>query len=119
MTESILESIKEKVGIKDPTITAFDSEILMDINMAFAILTRIGLPPESGFRVEDKETTWDEIIGDDPRLECVKEYVAIQVKLMFDSNSMSNSMIDIYKERANELEYTIITIVDPDPLNED
>ena len=117
MTDSILDSIKEKVGIKDTSIKAFDSEIIMDINMAFGFLNRIGVGPKVGYKIEDAENTWDEFIGDaDPRLESVKEYVAIQVKLMFDSNSMSNAMVEIYKQHANEIEYTLMVSVDPDPL---
>lgn len=117
MTDSILSSIKEKVGIKDTEIIAFDSELIMDINMAIGFLTRIGVGPETGYRIENHKNTWDELIGDDdPRLEPAKEYVAIQTKLMFDSNSMSNAMIEIYKERAHEIEYTLTTVVDPDPL---
>lgn len=117
MTDSILDSIKEKVGIKDPSITAFDSEIVMDINMAFSFLTRIGVGPETGYRIEDSTNTWDEFIGTvDPRLECVKEYVALQVKLIFDSSTMSNAMVEIYKDHIHELEWTLTTTVDPDPL---
>lgn len=117
MTDSILDSIKEKVGIKDNSIKAFDSEIIMDINMAFSFLNRIGVGPENGYRIEDSTNTWDEFINDeDPRLEAAKEYVALQVKLMFDSTSMSGSMIDIYKEHLREIEYTLIVAIDPDPL---
>lgn len=117
MTDSILDSIKEKVGIKNPDITAFDSEIIMDINMAFSFLNRIGVGPDKGYRIEDENNTWDEFIGtEDPRLESVKEYVALQVKLIFDSSTMSNAMIEIYKDHIHELEYTLLVCVDPDPL---
>ena len=117
MTDSILDSIKEKVGIKDKNIKAFDSEIIMDINMAFGFLNRIGVGPENGYKIEDSSNTWDEFIDvDDPRLEIAKEYVALQVKLMFDSTSMSGAMTDIYKEHLREIEYTLIVSIDPDPL---
>lgn len=117
MTDSILNSIKEKVGIKDPDITAFDSELIMDINMAFGFLLRIGVGPETGYRIEDDGNTWDEFIGDsDPRLETVKEYIALQVKLIFDSSTMSNAMVEIYKDHIHEIEWTLTTVVDPDPL---
>lgn len=120
MTDSILESIKEKVGIKSPDITAFDSEIIMDINMAFSFLTRIGVGPETGYRIEDENNTWDEFIGEiDPRLEAVKEYVALQVKIIFDSSTMSSAMVEIYKDHIHELEWTLTTIVDPDPLKKE
>jgi len=117
MTDSILTSIKEKVGIKDESITAFDSELIMDINMALNNLTRIGVGPEKGYRIEDESNTWDEFIGDsDPRLESAKEYVALQVKLIFDSQSMSSSMIEIYNQKSDEILYTLSITVDPDPL---
>lgn len=120
MTDSILESIKEKVGIKNPDITAFDSELIMDINMAFSFLNRVGVGPERGYKIEDELNTWDEFIGeDDPRLESVKEYVALQVKLIFDSSTMSNAMVEIYKDHIHELEYTLLVSVDPDPLKKE
>lgn len=120
MTDSILDSIKDKVGIKNPDVTAFDSELIMDINMAFSFLTRIGVGPETGYRIEDADNTWDEFIGDvDPRLESVKEYVALHVKLIFDSSTMSGAMVEIYKDHIKELEWTLTTVVDPDPLKKE
>lgn len=117
MTDSILTSIKEKVGIKSEEITAFDSELIMDINMALNNLTRVGVGPEKGYRIEDADNTWDEFISDDdPRLESAKEYVALQTRLIFDAQSMSNAMIEIYKEKSNEILYTLSITVDPDPL---
>ena len=117
MTDSILNSIKEKVGIKDPNLTAFDSELIMDINMALNNLTRIGVGPEKGFRIEDELDEWSDFIGNtDPRLESAKEYVALQVKLLFDSSSMASSVIEIYKEKSEEILYTLNVTVDPDPL---
>lgn len=117
MTDSILTSIKEKVGIKDKSITAFDSELIMDINMALNNLTRIGVGPERGYRIEDADNTWDEFISEaDPRLESAKEYVALQTKLIFDSQSMSSSMIEIYNQKSDEILYTLSITVDPDPL---
>lgn len=117
MTDSILDSIKEKVGIKSTEITAFDSELIMDINMAIANLTRIGVGPERGFRIEDRLDTWDDFLGvADPRVENAKEYIALQTKLIFDSNAMSGAMIDIYKQKSDEILYTLSVTVDPDPL---
>lgn len=114
MTDSILTSIKEKVGIKSEEITSFDSELIMDINMALNNLTRIGVGPKAGYRIENAENTWNEFIDEnDPRLESAKEYVALQTKLIFDSNSMSSSMIDIYNQKSDEILYTLSITVDP------
>lgn len=119
MSESILESIKKSLGIVDPTLTAFDTEIIMDINMALNNLTRIGVGPDRGFKIESSANTWSEFIGDlDPRLESVKEYILLQTKLLFDSNSMSSAMIEIYNQKSDEMLYTLQVAIDPDPTLE-
>ena len=115
--ESILESVKDAIGIKDPELTAFDSELMIMINMALNNLTRVGVGPETGFKINTKENTWSEFLGEeDPRLESAKEYIVLQTKLLFDSNSMSSSMIDIYTQKSEEILYTLQVTVDPDPL---
>lgn len=115
--ESILDSVKDAIGIKNPELTAFDSELMIMINMALNNLTRIGVGPETGFKISKKENTWSEFLGEeDPRLESAKEYIVLQTKLLFDSNSMSSSMIDIYTQKSEEILYTLQVAVDPDPL---
>lgn len=115
--ESILDSVKDAIGIKDPELTAFDSELMIMINMALNNLTRVGVGPETGFKINKKENTWSEFLGEeDPRLESAKEYIVLQTKLLFDSNSMSSSMIDIYTQKSEEILYTLQVTVDPDPL---
>lgn len=115
--ESILDSVKDAIGIKDPELTAFDSELMIMINMALNNLTRVGVGPETGFKINKKENTWSEFLGEeDPRLESAKEYIVLQTKLLFDSNSMSSSMIDIYTQKSEEILYTLQVVVDPDPL---
>jgi len=115
--ESILDSVKDAIGIKDPELTAFDSELMIMINMALNNLTRVGVGPETGFKINKKENTWSEFLGEeDPRLESAKEYIVLQTKLLFDSNSMSSSMIDIYTQKSEEILYTLQVAVDPDPL---
>lgn len=115
--ESILDSVKDAIGIKDPELTAFDSELMIMINMALNNLTRVGVGPETGFKINKKENTWSEFLGEeDPRLESAKEYIVLQTKLLFDSNSMSSSMIDIYTQKSEEILYTLQVAIDPDPL---
>ena len=115
--ESILDSVKDAIGIKDPELTAFDSELMIMINMALNNLTRVGVGPDTGFKINKKENTWSEFLGEeDPRLESAKEYIVLQTKLLFDSNSMSSSMIDIYTQKSEEILYTLQVAVDPDPL---
>ena len=81
--DSVLTSIKKLLGIAEE-YEHFDSDIVMYINSAFSVLTQLGVGPEEGFRIEDASTTWSEFLYDDPRLEFVKTYIHLKVKLGFD-----------------------------------
>jgi len=80
---SILDSVKKSLNLADD-YTPFDEEIIMHINSVFSTLNELGLGPDEGFMIEDKEPTWDAFLGSDPRLNSVKTYVYLRVKLLFD-----------------------------------
>jgi hypothetical protein len=85
---SILTDVKKVLDI-DESYTAFDLDILMHINTAFANLNQLGIGPVDGsgvllgFEIEDKTTTWDAFITD-PRYNGVKTYIYLQVRSWFD-----------------------------------
>lgn len=110
MTESILTSIKKLLGIMEED-KSFDADLIIFINSAFSILTQIGIGPVSGYRIEDKNDVWSEIIPNDKSLEDIKEYVFIKVKLVFDP-PLSSSTLSAYKETLRELEFRINASVD-------
>lgn len=83
MITSILDSVKKSLNLADD-YTPFDEEIIMHINSVFSTLNELGLGPDEGFMIEDKEPTWDAFLGSDPRLNSVKTYVYLRVKLLFD-----------------------------------
>lgn len=83
MITSILDSVKKSLNLADD-YTPFDEEIIMHINSVFSTLNELGLGPNEGFMIEDKEPTWDAFLGSDPRLNSVKTYVYLRVKLLFD-----------------------------------
>lgn len=104
--ESILTSIKKLLGIGED-YTHFDADIIMHINSVFAVLTQLGVGPSEGFSIEDDLTTWNEFLPDDPRLNTVKSYMYMKVKLLFDPPTGSthaeamNRVISEFEWRLN------------------
>lgn len=116
--ESILTSIKKLLGIT-AECTNFDSDIIMHINSVFLILNQIGVGPSKGYRITDEFNTWNEFISEDnPRLEAVKSYMYMKVKLLFDPPS-SSAVMDSTNRLLNELEWRIQTEVDDSTKGEE
>lgn len=111
--ESILTSIKKLLGIVEE-YEHFDVDIIMHINSAFSVLTQLGVGPEEGFRIEDASAVWSNFLYDDPRLEMVRTYVYLKVKMVFDTNSSSSAVIESINRQIQELEWRINVTVDPD-----
>lgn len=119
MSDSILTSTKKMLGLEDD-YTAFDLDIILHINSALATLTQLGVGPTEGFFIEDKEALWVDLLGTDPRLNSVKQYVFLRVRLVFDPPQTSYA-VEAMKEQIREhewrlnvhMESTIWT--DPDP----
>jgi hypothetical protein len=116
---SILTSVKKILGIAEPYL-AFDPDIIIHINSVFSTLQQLGIGPTEGFAIEDSEATWDEFLGTDLRLNNVKSYMYMRVRMMFDPPTTSY-LIDAMKEQIRELEWRINAYreeegwIDPDP----
>lgn len=108
--ESILTSIKKLLGIEEDYVH-FDADIIMHINSVLSILTQLGVGPSEGYSIKDANATWDEFITNPAKLELVKSYVYLKVRLMFDPPS-SSSAIDSMKQLISELEFRIIVAVE-------
>lgn len=88
MENSILKSVKYVLGI-EPDDESFDNDVLMHINSAFGTLNQLGIGPPDGFEIEDDTTEWSAFLGSDLRLNPVKTYVCLRVRLLFDPPSTS------------------------------
>lgn len=104
--ESILTSIKKLLGI-DAAYTHFDSDIIMHINSVFMTLNQLGVGPSEGFYIEDDTTTWLEYISDLKKLQAVKSYMYLKVKLLFDQATMSSSTASSYERMISEYEWRL------------
>lgn len=115
MTESILLSIRPDVDVYEED-EHFDERLIKEINAAFGVLYQLGVGPASGFRITGAEETWSEFLGDEIRLEMVKDYVSRKVQMVFDP-PQSSVLRDSLKESIAEYEWRLSVM--PDFIRED
>lgn len=109
MSTSILNDVKHNLGLLEGD-TAFDTDVVMMINSAISVLTQLGVGPVEGFEITDTTTQWSDFVND-KRLNTVKSYIYLKVKLMFDPSS-SRFVITALENQIQELEYRINAVVD-------
>lgn len=108
MSDSILISTKKILGIA-ADYDAFDVDIITHINSAFATLTELGIGPVGGFMIVDETTTWDAYLQYDAKLNAVKSYVYLRVRLLFDPPTTSY-LINSLNAQREELEWRLNVI---------
>lgn len=117
MDESILTSIKKLLGIPED-YTHFDSDIVMHINTVFFTLTQLGVGPSTGFSIEDESTEWSEYLTDANKLQSVKSYMYMKVRLLFDPPT-SSAAIESMNRLVSEYEWRLNVAVDPGETSEE
>ena len=105
MEPSILKSTKKILGVGEAD-TSFDVDIMTHINSVLAVLTQVGIGPNNGYMIEDDAASWDAFIGTDPRLNLVKTYLYLKVRLMFDPPGTSYA-IDAMEKQIAEFEWRL------------
>jgi len=110
--EKILSSVKHSIGITDD-YDHFDDIVTMNINTALATLYQLGIGPASGFQVTTGDETWEDFFGDNPKLNLVKSYVCLSVKLLFDPPA-AGTLLDAIHRQLDELTWRINVAVDPE-----
>lgn len=109
--ESILASVKSAFGIKDPEMTAFDTDLVIFINSAIATLTQLGVGPEKGFSITGPDETYTDFLGDQSSWGMVKAYIIQKVRLLWDPPQTS-AHTQVLKESIQELEWRLNTLAD-------
>ena len=103
VTESILDSIKIMLG-NSVDDTNFDTELIIFINGALAIINKLGVGP-TGYKISNNFNTWDEFLGDRTDLEEVKTNVYLRVRLAFDPPQNSFLVTSIKEQIAESTWY--------------
>ena len=109
--DSILTSVKKLLGIAED-YEQFDTDIIIHINSALAILTQLGVGPVEGFVIENKNALWTDFVYGTNTLEPIKSYVYLKVRMMFDPPT-SSSVMEAMNRAISELEWRINVTVDP------
>ena len=103
--DSILTSIKKLLGI-DEEYEQFDSDLIMHINSVFSVLMQLGVGPADGFSIEDGSAIWNSFISDNTKIEMVKSYVYLKVRLLFDPPTGS-ALIESINNQIKEFEWRL------------
>lgn len=114
--ESILTSTKSALGLAED-YTDFDAELILHINSVLANLHQLGIGPDGGFLIEDKNATWtqflvrnEEIVAD-PRLNHVKSYMYQKVRMLFDPPT-NQGVITAFEKMIEQAEWRIMVAQD-------
>lgn len=105
MEESILVTIKKMLGLVED-YTPFDTEIIVHINSILGVLAQEGVGKD-GFFITDSGDSWSDFIGDSTKLEMVKSYVYMRVRLLFDPPT--GSATESFNNAIKELEWRMYT----------
>lgn len=107
--DSILTSIKKLLLISED-YKQFDADIIMHINSAFMTLTQLGVGPSEGFSIEDASAEWTDFVEDITKVQAIKSYIFLKVKLLFDPGSIGSSTLAAYERQIQELEWRLNVI---------
>lgn len=119
MSESILTSTKKILGLAED-YTVYDPDIIMHINSVFGTLNQLGIGPEPGFAIEDATAVWSDFLGADLRLNSVKQYVYLRVRVIFDPPD-TGYLVTAFEKQIEQLEWRLNVVreadswTDPDP----
>lgn len=116
--DSILLSVKSLLGIKDPSITAFDTDLILYINSALFTLNQIGIGPPEGFTITGPDETYQDFLEDESKYAMVKIYLVSRVKLSWDP-PQTGSLLQNLKEDVREQEYRLCTFAETIDNNQD
>lgn len=113
MTNSILNTIKNMLGIPN-TDTAFDTDIIVQINSVFMTLNQLGIGPDTVYSIEDSTPVWTDFLTDLAMYASVKAYMYQKVRLAFDPPSAS-FVLDAIRNQIQELEWRLSVQVPTPP----
>jgi hypothetical protein len=110
--DSILNSIKKPLGLPIDD-DAFDTDVIMHINSAFFSLNQLGVGPDECFSIQDASKIWTDFLLDINKLEAVKTYIYLKVRIVFDPPT-SSFVLDAINRQIAEHEWRLNVQVEND-----
>lgn len=101
MDSSILTDIKKMLGIGEE-YTAFDTDIIVNINAAIGTLNQMGIGVDE-FYLTSGSQTWSQLLGVKRYgFQLIKQYIYLKVKTVFDPPT-SGVVLESYNNLIYEL----------------
>jgi len=110
MAGSILDDIKQGLGLASDD-NAFDVEILLHLNSVLADLNQLGIGPDEGLMIEDSTPTWADLLNNEKRINNVKSYMVLRVKMLFDPPTLGY-LITMSEKAIEKAEWRITNAQD-------
>ena len=114
MTSSVLDTTKKVLGV-DPSVTEFDTDLIVHINSIFATLHQMGVNPTGAVHsISDKTDTWEDYIREFDQIAFVQTYMYAKVRLLFDPPQTSfaieslTKVCEEYEYRMNLLQHIFV-----------
>lgn len=104
--ERIFPTLKQML-LGNSEDTDFDTELKVHINKSFTNLFRVGVG-SSEFRIVTGEETWESFIDGVNCMGSIKDYIYLDVKLIFDPPT-SSSVLQAFEKARDEALWTIQT----------
>lgn len=122
MSKGILVDLRKSAGSTADYDEYFDSQLMMHANTLFTLLIQVGVGPESGFKVEDENTEWDDFYNqcsnpDDPKLRMVESYICLRTRIFFDPPT-NTTLLQSLNDTVKELEWRLNVNTMEDNSNE-
>lgn len=115
MEDSILLTIKKKVGGYMENYDSFDEDLITNINTALSILTQLGVGPADGFCITGENETWSDLLGvhaKPAKLQMAKDFIYLQVKMIFDPPQVGG-VLNAYQQQLDMLTWRLNVAADP------
>lgn len=103
LDSSILDDTKKLLGL-DSEYDAFDKDVTININSAFAKLNQLGVGPSNVFSISGKKEVWRDFTSDSVDYGMIKMYIYLNTRLSFDL-PQNSFLVSAIKEQVTELEW--------------
>lgn len=111
---SILTDTKNALGLL-PDYEPFDAQLVLHINSVISDLNLLGIGPDAGYMILDETEEWTDLIDSDlavePRLNHIKSYMYLRVRMLFDPPDVGY-LVTAYEKMIEKAEFMIITASD-------
>lgn len=115
--DSILTSTKQILGLADD-YTVFDVDVITHINAALSVVNQLGVGPENGFFISDKDAKWIDIDLPPNQLSLLRTYIFLKTRFTFDPPTTS-FLIDAMSNQIKEYEWRLNIFRETDLVSSD